>query len=183
MKIFVQQTFPETKAVAGQSLGLIETRGLVPAIVAADAACKAAMVALRGCDTARGGLVTIKLTGDVAAVRAAVNAGGAAAEKVGEVISLHVIPRPDLRVGSMREGPGRPPGGVKPPFADAPVEDFETSLAVEAGVETPSPFESPHRAKRAWKSAEAARDKAAKGGKPPKITGPKRRKKIEPEPP
>jgi ethanolamine utilization protein EutM len=77
------------------ALGLIETRGLVGAIEAADAATKAADVKLVGRERADAGLMTIKVTGDVAAVRAAVDAGAAAAQRVGELISVHVIPRPD----------------------------------------------------------------------------------------
>jgi microcompartment protein CcmL/EutN len=76
------------------ALGLIETRGLVGAIEAADAATKAADVKLVGKEKVRNGLITIKLIGDVAAVRAAVDAGSAAAARVGELISTHVIPRP-----------------------------------------------------------------------------------------
>ncbi len=92
----------------GQSLGLIETWGFVPAVVAADAASKAAMVSLLGFETARGGLVTVKLSGDVGAVKAAVAAGAAAAEKVGKVISTHVIPRPDRQLHLDAPGPERP---------------------------------------------------------------------------
>src|ERR1041385_6585913 len=77
------------------ALGLIETRGLIGAIEAADAATKAADVQLFGKERADAGLMTIKLTGDVAAVRAAVDAGAAAAQRVGELVSAHVIPRPD----------------------------------------------------------------------------------------
>ncbi len=76
------------------ALGLIETRGLIGSIEAADAATKAADVKLVGSEKIRGGFVTIKLIGDVAAVRAAVDAGAAAAARVGELISTHVIPRP-----------------------------------------------------------------------------------------
>ena len=77
------------------ALGLIETRGLIGAIEAADAATKAADVVLIGKERADAGLMTIKLKGDVAAVRAAVDAGAAAAQRVGELVSSHVIPRPD----------------------------------------------------------------------------------------
>ncbi|TLY27248.1 MAG: BMC domain-containing protein [Ignavibacteria bacterium] len=77
------------------ALGLIETRGLVGAIEAADAATKAADVTLVGKERADAGLMTIKLKGDVAAIRAAVDAGAAAAQRVGELVSAHVIPRPD----------------------------------------------------------------------------------------
>jgi microcompartment protein CcmL/EutN len=77
------------------ALGLIETRGLVGAIEAADAAVKAADVELIGKERADAGLMTIKIRGEVAAVRAAVDAGAAAAQRVGELVSTHVIPRPD----------------------------------------------------------------------------------------
>lgn len=76
------------------ALGLIETRGLVGAIEAADAMTKAAEVKLVGKERADAGLMTVKIIGDVAAVRAAVDAGAAAAQRVGELISAHVIPRP-----------------------------------------------------------------------------------------
>jgi len=76
------------------ALGLIETKGLVAAIEAADAAVKAANVQIVGKDITRGALITIKLIGEVAAVQAAVDAGSAAAARVGELISHHVIPRP-----------------------------------------------------------------------------------------
>jgi microcompartment protein CcmL/EutN len=77
------------------ALGLIETRGLVGAIEAADAMMKAAHVELVGRERADAGLMTIKIKGDVAAVKAAVDAGAAAAQRVGELVSAHVIPRPD----------------------------------------------------------------------------------------
>jgi microcompartment protein CcmL/EutN len=77
------------------ALGLIETRGLVGAIEAADAALKAADVRLIGRERADAGYMMIKLAGEVAAVRAAVDAGAAAAQRVGELVSVHVIPRPD----------------------------------------------------------------------------------------
>ena len=76
------------------ALGLVETRGLVGAIEAADAMTKAAEVQLVGKERADAGLMTIKIIGDVAAVRAAVDAGAAAAQRVGELVSAHVIPRP-----------------------------------------------------------------------------------------
>ena len=80
--------------MALQALGMIETRGLVALIEASDAACKAASVELVGWDRVGSGLVTTFFRGDVAAVKAAVDAGSAAAGKVGEVVSVHVIPRP-----------------------------------------------------------------------------------------
>ncbi len=76
------------------ALGLIETKGLVAAIEAADAMVKAANVTLVGKEHVGGGLVTIMVRGDVGAVKAATDAGAAAAGRVGELISVHVIPRP-----------------------------------------------------------------------------------------
>jgi ethanolamine utilization protein EutM len=76
------------------ALGLIETKGLVGAIEAADAMVKAANVRLIGREQIGGGLVTVMVRGDVGAVKAATDAGAAAAGKVGEVVSVHVIPRP-----------------------------------------------------------------------------------------
>jgi ethanolamine utilization protein EutM len=76
------------------ALGLIETRGMVGAIEAADAMCKAAKVTLLGKEISGGGLVTVMIRGEVGAVKAATEAGGAAARRVGELLSVHVIPRP-----------------------------------------------------------------------------------------
>ena len=80
------------------ALGMVETRGLVGAIEAADAMVKAANVQLVGKEQVGGGLVTVMVRGDVGAVKAATDAGAAAAEKVGELISVHVIPRPHAEV-------------------------------------------------------------------------------------
>ena len=80
--------------MALQALGMVETRGLVGLIEASDAMCKAANVELVGWDRAGGGMVTAFVRGDVAAVKAATDAGAAAAGKIGEVVSVHVIPRP-----------------------------------------------------------------------------------------
>ena len=77
-----------------QALGMIETKGLVASIEAADAMVKAANVTLVGKEHVGGGLVTVMVRGDVGAVKASVDAGAAAAERVGEPISVHVIPRP-----------------------------------------------------------------------------------------
>ena len=76
------------------ALGMIETKGLVAAIEAADAMVKAANVTLIGKEHIGGGLVTVMVRGDVGAVKAATDAGAVAAERVGEVVSVHVIPRP-----------------------------------------------------------------------------------------
>ncbi len=76
------------------ALGMIETKGLVGAIEAADAMVKAANVTLIGKVLVGGGLVTVMVRGDVGAVKAATDAGAAAAQRIGELISVHVIPRP-----------------------------------------------------------------------------------------
>ena len=76
------------------ALGMIETKGLVAAVEAADAMVKAANVSLIGKVLVGGGLVTIMVRGDVGAVKAATDAGAAAAERIGELVSVHVIPRP-----------------------------------------------------------------------------------------
>ncbi|EHM10722.1 carbon dioxide concentrating mechanism/carboxysome shell protein [Thermanaerovibrio velox DSM 12556] len=81
-----------------QALGMIETKGLVGAVEAADAMVKAANVTLIGKVMVGGGLVTVMVRGDVGAVKAATDAGAAAASKVGELISVHVIPRPHPEV-------------------------------------------------------------------------------------
>jgi len=78
----------------GEALGMIETRGLVAMIEAADAMVKAANVRIVGWEKIGSGYVTVLVRGDVAAVRAATDAGAAAARRVGELISAHVIPRP-----------------------------------------------------------------------------------------
>ncbi|MDR0886643.1 MAG: BMC domain-containing protein [Clostridiales Family XIII bacterium] len=78
------------------ALGMIETKGLVGAVEAADAMVKAANVNLIGYEKIGSGLVTVMVRGDVGAVKAATDAGAAAARAVGEVVSIHVIPRPHL---------------------------------------------------------------------------------------
>ena len=80
------------------ALGMVETKGLVGAIEAADAMVKAANVTLIGKEQVGAGLVTVMVRGDVGAVKAATDAGAAAAENVGELISVHAIPRPHAEV-------------------------------------------------------------------------------------
>ena len=80
------------------ALGMIETKGLVGSIEAADAMVKAANVTLIGKEFVGGGLVTVMVRGDVGAVKAATDAGAAAAQRVGELVSVHVIPRPHAEV-------------------------------------------------------------------------------------
>jgi ethanolamine utilization protein EutM len=89
-----------------EALGLIETKGLVGAIEAADAMVKAANVVLMGKEFVGAGLVSVTVRGDVGAVKAATDAGAAAARRVGELVAVHVIPRPHDEVERV------PPGGV-----------------------------------------------------------------------
>ena len=99
-----QETTPirrNEKMANTNALGMVETRGLVGAIEAADAMVKAANVQLVGKEQVGGGLVTVMVRGDVGAVKAAADAGAAAAEKVGELISVHVIPRPHAEVDAI----------------------------------------------------------------------------------
>ncbi|MBU1537912.1 BMC domain-containing protein [Myxococcota bacterium] len=81
-----------------EALGMIETKGIVGAVEAADAMVKSARVTLVGKEFVGGGYVTVMVRGDVGAVNAAVEAGSVAAKKVGELVSVHVIPRPDSQV-------------------------------------------------------------------------------------
>ncbi|HEX2963535.1 MAG TPA: BMC domain-containing protein [Ignavibacteriales bacterium] len=83
------------------ALGLIETKGLVGAIEAADAMAKAADVTIISKEKITAALVTIKITGEVAAVRSALDAGAAAAQRVGQLVSVHIIPRPDDQLDSI----------------------------------------------------------------------------------
>ncbi len=92
------------------ALGLVETRGLVGAIEAADAGSKAANVRLLGAERADAGLVTVKFLGEVAAVKAACDAGAAAAERVGQLVAVHVIPRPHDDLGLVAEDDEVPEG-------------------------------------------------------------------------
>ena len=84
-----------------EALGMIETKGLIGSIEAADAMVKAANVMLIGKESIGGGYVTIMVRGDVGAVKAATDAGAAAAQRVGELVSVHVIPRPHTEVESI----------------------------------------------------------------------------------
>lgn len=91
-----------------EAIGMIETKGLVASIEAADAMIKAANVSLLRREFVGGGLVTIVVTGDVGAVKASVDAGAAAAGRIGELVSVHVIPRPAKDTGAMLAKPQEP---------------------------------------------------------------------------
>lgn len=88
----------------GKALGMVETKGLVASIEAADAMVKAAKVTLIGKERAKAGLITIMVLGETAAVTAAVDAGAVAAQRVGKLVSAHVIPRPDDQISSIIPG-------------------------------------------------------------------------------
>ena len=122
------------------ALGMIETRGLVGSIEAADAMLKAANVTLASKTHVGGGLVTVMVRGDVGAVKAAVDAGAAAAERVGELISVHVIPRPADDVEHILD-PLTPP---EPPAGPEPELEPETERAAEPEPEVePEPLAQP----------------------------------------
>ena len=88
----------EEKRMAQEALGMVETRGLVASIEAADAMLKAANVVLVGTEKIGSGLVTVMVRGDVGAVKSAVESGSAAASRLGELVATHVIPRPHTDV-------------------------------------------------------------------------------------
>ena len=89
------------------ALGMIETKGLIASIEAADAMVKAANVTLIGKERVGGGLITVLVRGDVGAVKAATDAGAAAAQRVGEMVSVHVIPRPHGEVETILPTSGK----------------------------------------------------------------------------
>ena len=104
-----------------QALGMIEVYGYLTAVEALDSALKAANVSRLGVEKLRGGLVTVLVEGDVGAVKAAMDASAAAAERVGTVISVHVIPRPADDVTRMLKG-GKEPEEPTPPEPEKPSE-------------------------------------------------------------
>ena len=106
-----------------KALGMIETRGLVASIEAADAMVKAANVTLTCKEHVGGGLVTVMVRGDVGAVKAAVDAGAAAAERVGELVSVHVIPRPHEELECMLTTPAPVTPTPKPPKEPEKVQE------------------------------------------------------------
>jgi hypothetical protein len=140
-----------------RSLGLIETWGFVPAIEAADAGTKAANVRLLGYEVVPVGRVMVAFAGDVAAVKAAVRSGSAAAERVGQVLAVHVIPRPD---GQLRvEPPSKPllpPDGAHGPKPGPESLLQEDDQEVEPGSPPAAPVD------EAEPAPESPKDKAAK---------------------
>jgi microcompartment protein CcmL/EutN len=119
-----------------RALGLVETRGLVASIEAADAMLKASNVTLISKEKITAGLVTIAVVGDVAAVKSSVDAGAAAAQRVGELVSVHIIPKPDDQIANIL-----PLGKEKKPRKPLPTKSKKvvekTKEAVEEKVEEP----------------------------------------------
>lgn len=126
------------------ALGLIETRGLIGAVEAADAMVKSANVRLVGKGYSGDGLVTVAVRGDVGAVKAATDAGAAAGQRVGEVVSIHVIPRPDRDIDMIIEVMGRNLGlpvaewAVPAPGTSTATESDQLGLPLGEGA-TPAP--------------------------------------------
>lgn len=116
------------------ALGMIETRGLIGSIEAADAMLKAANVTLMNKTQVGGGLVTVMVRGDVGAVKAAVDAGAAAAERVGELLSVHVIPRPAADVERILEKPER----AKVPISQQASAEEQASVDTAASENLPA---------------------------------------------
>src|SRR6266853_1592368 len=115
VKVFCKRTrvIRVEEPMSNEALGMIETKGLVGSIEAADAMVKAANVILIGKEYIGSGYVTVMVRGDVGAVKAATDAGAAAARRVGELVSVHVIPRPHEHVEKILPGGGAPPGAKK----------------------------------------------------------------------
>lgn len=111
------------------ALGLLETYGYIPAIVALDASLKASNVTVKDFQTVGGGLVTMMVQGDVSSVRAAIDAGYSAAQSVGLVVSKHVIPRPFTEVQSLLRGFNSPnePGCHQKVISEALVEESSST--------------------------------------------------------
>ena len=125
-----------------QALGMIEVYGYLTAVEALDSALKAANVSRLGVEKVRGGLVTVLVEGDVGAVKAALDASAAAAERVGTVISVHVIPRPADDVTRMLKGGKEPeeptpPEPEKPSEPEAPAEPEPEAAKAEEGEKAP----------------------------------------------
>ena len=122
------------------ALGLIETRGLIGAIEAADAAAKAAMVVITCVEVTPGALVTVKMEGELGAVQASVEAGAAAASRIGELLSAHTIARPDDELDTILDGaafvnPVNPGGLDTSPAPPVVIPDDDAVLGAMTVVE------------------------------------------------
>lgn len=129
-----------------KALGMIETYGLVAAVEALDSALKAANVSLADMVRVKGGRVTVLVEGDVAAVKAAIDASQAAAERVGSVANVHVIPRPDPSVGQMLAGgQGSFRREKNPSESESEESPVQTEIRYETPEETPEIREEPEK--------------------------------------
>jgi len=164
-----------------RSLGMIETWGFVPAIEAADAGNKAANVTFLGYEITKVALVTVMFAGEVAAVQAAVTAGAAAAEKVGKVVAVHVIPRPDRQLKIVP--PGHPgPVDTEAKLDEPPPEELlplEEAKAEEEATET-LPDAQAVKVEEPPKEVFPAAEELKPEEKPPKPPTVRRKKKAEP---
>ena len=142
-----------------QALGMIEVYGYLTAVEALDSALKAANVSRLGVEKVRGGLVTVLVEGDVGAVKAAMDASAAAAERVGTVISVHVIPRPADDVTRMLKG-GKEPEEPTPPTSPEPEEPSEPEISSEPDTlsEPEAPAEPESEAVKAEEGEKAPQD-------------------------
>ena len=139
-----------------QALGMIETKGLIASIEAADAMVKAANVTLIGKEHIGGALVTVMVRGDVGAVKAATDAGAAAAQRVGELISVHVIPRPHMEVESiLPHCPDNAPNDEPDDKEEAAEPTEESQPVEEADESTEEETESVEEAKKPIPTEEA----------------------------
>ena len=121
------------------ALGMIEVYGYLAAVEALDSALKAANVRREKVELVTGGLVAVLVTGDVGAVKAAMDASAAAAERVGKVISVHVIPRPHSMIDDMLNGPKEPPKAPAPAAPEEPSAPAEPEPVIEEAVKEPEP--------------------------------------------
>lgn len=147
------------------ALGMIEVYGYLAAVEALDSALKAANVRREKVEIVTGGLVAVLVTGDVGAVKAAMDASAAAAERVGKVISVHVIPRPHSMIDDMLNGPKEPPKAPAPvaprePEVPAEPEVKESEQVIEEPVKEPEPAkEAPKPVKKQAEKKPAAEKK------------------------
>jgi len=145
-----------------EAIGMVETKGLVASIEAADAMIKAANVRLLRQDLVGGGLVSVIVTGDVGAVKAATDAGAAAAERIGELISVHVIPRPAAGIDGILKEPGKK---VRDDLTGK-----QSSSAHEAKTAQSKPAEKPVHAEKPKQTSQAEK---------PALTGQKTKAELE----
>ena len=127
--------------MADRALGMVETRGLIASIEAADAMVKAAKVTLLGKEKITAGLVTVLVVGETAAVKSAVDAGAAAAQRVGELVSTHIIPRPDDQVDNLVsiKSEAKPGKNEFVPVAEKSPERRKRQVQIEEKAEETEP--------------------------------------------